>query len=282
LVLTLDASSPPSRTASRPSTRRSSAAPASSTSKIRHSKVYLNNPSRHFGQQIIRRALAKETTDELVAELHDRLYRKFVEPFDGVDNGVSQYPADLEPAYAKPYDIFTQVDELNPGWNESSAGGAGVDERFGAAVELVGRAFRSQLDKAIKSWLPARLIVSTALTQCTASTDLSSQILVLGQSCPWKEHLFDLEERLSCPGKIFYVLYEDPTEGTWRIQAMPSRPDSFETRKALPEAWRGLRDAELDAASGIASCTFVHRSGFIGGNRSLAGAKAMALKALQL
>lgn len=41
--------------------------------------------------------------------------------------------------------------------------------------------------------------------------------------------------------------------------------DSFESRKALPEAWRGLRDEELSKASGIEGGIFIHASGFIGG-----------------
>lgn len=65
--------------------------------------------------------------------------------------------------------------------------------------------------------------------------------------------------------KPVYVVYPDETAGTWRIQAVPVSPDSFESRKALPEAWRGLRDEKLSEASGIDGGIFVHASGFIGG-----------------
>jgi len=50
----------------------------------------------------------------------------------------------------------------------------------------------------------------------------------------------------------------------------------------LPTAWRGLRDAELSAVSGIAGCVFVHASGFIGGNDTVEGALEMAKKALTI
>ena len=66
--------------------------------------------------------MTKESqTEELVDQLHDRIYQKFIEPFDAVDNGVNQYPKEIEPAYARPYDIFAQIDDLNPNWNESEA-----------------------------------------------------------------------------------------------------------------------------------------------------------------
>lgn len=65
--------------------------------------------------------------------------------------------------------------------------------------------------------------------------------------------------------KPFYVVYPDETAGAWRVQAVPASPDSFESRKALPEIWRGLRDEKLSEVSGIDGGIFVHASGFIGG-----------------
>ena len=50
----------------------------------------------------------------------------------------------------------------------------------------------------------------------------------------------------------------------------------------MPEAWRGLRDAELCAAAGMEGCKFVHNSGFIGGHETRDGALAMAQKALEM
>ena len=84
-----------------------------------------------------------------------------------------------------------------------------------------------------------------------------------------QEHLFDLEADDNVAtlqsGQATYVVYPDDTAGQWRIQAVPLNPQSFESRKALPEAWRGLRDEKLDQVTGIEGCVFVHASGFIGG-----------------
>lgn len=66
-------------------------------------------------------------------------------------------------------------------------------------------------------------------------------------------------------GQAIYVVYPDEMGGNWRIQAVPVSPESFDSRKALPEAWRGLRDEELSKASGIDGGIFIHASGFIGG-----------------
>ena len=43
-----------------------------------------------------------------------------------------------------------------------------------------------------------------------------------------------------------------------------------------------MRDADLDAVSGISGGIFVHAAGFIGGNKTSEGALAMAAKALEI
>nr|CAB3447543.1 unnamed protein product [Digitaria exilis] len=74
---------------------------------------------------------------------------------------------------------------------------------------------------------------------------------------------------------------EDERSQSWRVQAVAVAPDRFESRKALPEKWRGMRDDELSAETGIPGCVFVHMSGFIGGNKTYEGALEMARVALK-
>lgn len=61
---------------------------------------------------------------------------------------------------------------------------------------------------------------------------------------------------------------------------MAVAPGKFESRKALPVPWRGLRDEELSKEAGIEGCVFVHMSGFIGGANTYAGTLELASKAL--
>jgi uncharacterized UPF0160 family protein len=84
-----------------------------------------------------------------------------------------------------------------------------------------------------------------------------------------KDHLFELEADDDVPsmqsGQAIYIVYPDDTAAQWRIQAVPLAPQSFQSRKALPEAWRGLRDDKLDEVTKVEGCVFIHASGFIGG-----------------
>jgi len=235
---------------------------------------------KHFGEDIIGRRLERKKDDPVVATLYKKLYQEFIEGIDGIDNGVSQYPAELKPAYKIRTDLSSRVSWLNPPWNIKTDRD-GVDAKFLQASALTGSEFLGRLDYYSSAWLPAREIVAEALRSRT-SVDPSGKVLLLETCCPWKEHLFELEaaESLSESHLPLYVLYPDETGGNWRVQAIPVGPDSFISRKGLPSEWRGLRDAELSKASSIPDCIFVHSSGFIGGNATKEGALNMAKTAL--
>ena len=59
---------------------------------------------------------------------------------------------------------------------------------------------------------------------------------------------------------------------------MPSKKGSFALRMPIHKDWSGLRQAELQAKSGIHDAEFVHRACFIGG----AWSKESAIKMCEL
>ena len=237
---------------------------------------------KHFGKEIIR-ARAASLSDAQVDALYEHIYESFVEAFDAHDNGISAYPADIKPAFARPFDIFWHVDLFNLPWNaEGSFTPEASNEAFMKAVALVSSAFDMYLTRCIESWLPARDFVHNAFSArqvATASGEDLDGILLLPVSCSWKDHLFEHPEGSS----IYYVVYSEGANNSWRIQAVPENPDSFVSKLPLPKEWLGLRDAELDAVTGEEvedGAIFVHRSGFIGGHKTQSGALAMARASL--
>jgi uncharacterized UPF0160 family protein len=103
---------------------------------------------------------------------------------------------------------------------------------------------------------------------------------MFSQACPWKDHLFELEKEGGLEN-VLYALYPD-SGGSYRIQAVPVSPNSFDSRKKLPADWCGLRDKVLSDKCGIEGCIFIHASGFIGGHSSREGAIAMAKMAVEM
>lgn len=107
--------------------------------------------------------------------------------------------------------------------------------RFVEASEMAGSELSQYIHTLVSSWLPARTLVVEALAR-RHQVHPSGRVIALDRSCPWKEHLMDLENEQAL-ASILYVLYpESSLDGNWRIQCVPTRPEGFENRKGLPEA----------------------------------------------
>lgn len=98
---------------------------------------------------------------------------------------------------------------------------------------------------------------------------------------PWKEHIFQVEQELSIPEQIKYVISQD-VNTNWKVGCVPLKPSSFDNRLTLPFEWRGLEYDDLSSIVGIPDCVFTHPNGFVGGHRTKAGAIEMASRSLLL
>ncbi|RMZ75908.1 hypothetical protein DV738_g5250, partial [Chaetothyriales sp. CBS 135597] len=256
----------------------------------------------HFGKAIIAQHTKLPVDHADVELIYQKLYDDFVEAVDANDNGINEYDAaklqaaGIEKRFktggitlASLVGDLNHEDPLNPGVNRSTPEEPQAEEdyRFGLASALMGNSFLRKLHGAATAWLPARAIVKNAF-ESRASNHPSGQLVLLPRAgIPWKEHLYEIEEAVGLPDneKILYVIYPEKEEpgSKWRIQAVSKDFASFQNRKGLPEAWRGLRDADLDKVLGDAvedGAVFIHASGFIGGHKTESGVRAMAALAL--
>ncbi|EKX42437.1 hypothetical protein GUITHDRAFT_73898, partial [Guillardia theta CCMP2712] len=217
---------------------------------------------KYFGQEILQNIV--KSVDVNYEKLYHLVYDNFIEEIDAVDNGVQCYAADAVPKYKVSTMLGQRVARLNPSWNDQSKK---PDEQFQKAMQIVGDEMESIVNYYAKAFLPARSIVYEAISS-RLDDHPSGKIIVLKTACPWKDHLFEIEKELQVSmytlANVLYAVYEDQG-GSWRVQAVPERPESFHCRKALPEAWRGIRDQALSDLTGVQGCIFVHATGFIGG-----------------
>ncbi|KAL8676231.1 MAG: hypothetical protein Q9186_007232 [Xanthomendoza sp. 1 TL-2023] len=263
----------------------------------------------HFGKAIIAQRTGLDPSSPDTEILWQKLYNEFIEAIDANDNGISLYPASETANLTKRFNdhgitlsslvsdfnhdasisappTSTTIETNDPNSASNPDPQAAEDTRFLAASDLMGTSFLRKLNDYHTSWLPARSTVLAAY-KTRHENDPQGRILVFREPTPWKDHLYTFESTSSpsaTASKVLYVLYpESATPGAkWRIQAVPVSKDTFESRKPLPESWRGLRDEELSAKSGVEGCVFVHASGFIGGNGSEEGARQMARRAVEM
>ncbi|KAL2886681.1 UPF0160 protein C27H6.8 [Ceratocystis lukuohia] len=253
----------------------------------------------HFGRALVAQSLRNNGNENIsvddpkVEMMWRRIYESFIEALDAHDNGISLYdPAviaahKIEKRFSNGgFTLGAMVGRLNRNWNDPTPDDpaeaqALEDSHFLRASQRIGEEFEHELKYYTTAWLPARDVVQAAFEK-RKEFDPQGRVLVFeGTSAPWKDHLYQLED-----GKpsVLYVLYpEKPIHGAkWRVQCVPESADSFQSRKPLPAEWRGFRDEELSKITGIEGGVFVHAAGFIGGNLTFEGAKAMALKALEM
>ena len=233
---------------------------------------------KHFGKEILKEIISSDDgiipSDEFVNTCYHKLYKDFMEHIDAIDNGISI--SDSTPRYHISSTLSSRVGMLNPSWNEVQTPDI-INERFSNAMQLTCSEFLLHAHQLVKSWWPARSIVQSALDS-RLSIHPSGKIIVLDQACPWKDHLFELESEYKAE-PVLYALYQD-LGGSWRIQAVPVDPNSFQSRKKLPDEWCGLRDDVLSEKVGMPGAIFIHASGFIGGHKDKAGALHIAIAAL--
>ncbi|KAL8148460.1 uncharacterized protein LOC141708301 isoform X1 [Apium graveolens] len=234
---------------------------------------------KHYGLEIIAKEIQLDKEHPDVYKLYLAVYKSFIEAIDAIDNGVSQYDVDLPPNYVNNTSLSSRIGRLNLDWTEPDQSIENENEAFQRAMVLAGNEFVESIYFHAKSWLPAQTVVMDCLAE-RKDVDSSGEIILLHKPCPWKLHIFELEEEMKIDPSIKYVIYQDDRSHNWRVQAVAVSPDKYQSRKPLLSQWRGLTGEELSEVAAIPGCIFVHMSGFIGGNRSYEGALAMAKASL--
>jgi len=254
----------------------------------KHSKVKLASTGliwRHYGKEIIQQ-LTHITSNEDLTLLHDKIYADFLCAIDAHDNGIDQFahilPPGSEALFPVTTDLSSRVAHLNPGWNES-ASEEEFDKRFMRAVTLCDSEITECITHTASSWLPARAIVTQAfhsLQQNAPGCD--GKVLVMNTFAPWRDHIYSLEEEHSLGPKVLYIVSIDGHRGQWTAVCVPKVRGSFLNRVPFPAAWRGLRDAELSAKTGLDGSVFVHASGFLASHKTLEGILEMCKQSIAI
>jgi uncharacterized UPF0160 family protein len=80
---------------------------------------------------------------------------------------------------------------------------------------------------------------------------------VLVFDSPMKRDIFTQYE------EVKVIVSQDEQKTKWVAVTVPAEEGTFVSRVYFPEAWAGLRDEELAAASGIEGAIFCHKERFI-------------------
>ncbi len=171
-------------------------------------------------------------------DLADRIDHKLLQPIDMEDNGVSTYTPTGD---VSPYTLRSALYAFRTTWKEEEAE---LDARF---LEMVAFAEKI-LDREIINARDNRDAESIALAAYNNAED--KRIIVMEINAPAEDVLKEFPEPL--------FIVRPNTDGSWRMVGVGTGTNLFERRKDMPQAWAGLRDAELDAATGVTGTIFCH------------------------
>ncbi len=206
---------------------------------------------KHFGVQI--------AGDEKVAAIVDQV---LVSAVDAMDNGINL----MEPLRddVSPYLAFRAFMSANPTWREDVSL---TDEYFYKALEFAVYILQREIINAQDA------VTGYAFVEKAYEVAEDKRMIMLDGSYPFKEVLLKKEEPL-------YVVRPTPQSTDWKVEAIPKGRWTFENRKPFPEAWAGLKDADLAAVTGVPDAKFCHTARFLAVAKSREGAIALARLAL--
>lgn len=205
-----------------------------------------------------------ELAPEALVEVAKAVDARFVAGFDAIDCGVDLVTA-AHPSETMPATLSSLVASYNLTWRELEEAGENADsirrDRFLQLVEIA----KGALDRVIRREIDRRLGEDDVRAALEHAAD--RRVIVLAAERPWFDVLESVEEALYC-------VYPD-SRGGWAAKAVRARKGSMESKLPFPEAWRGKRDAELAAVSGVADARFCHNSGFVASANTKEGALAL-------
>jgi len=208
---------------------------------------------KHFGEKISTKEIAEKIEKELVI------------PIDARDNGINITPSNTYGFSL--HSTSNAIHNLNPTWQEDQNK---IDKQFNTALYFAKDILMREI-----AIVNANL-EGSRLTKKAIESQNNPEILVL-------EERIDSEEEVSKHKNIKFVASKSKDSDNWSvISARDNTEDYTSNRATFPESWRGLRDQELEKASGVEGAIFCHRGGWFVKAETKEAALKMAQKALDM
>lgn len=210
---------------------------------------------KHYGHDYLV-ALGVPATH--IPVVHAAFDTKFVLPIDLVDNGA------LDPSVAGELAGLTLpalLETLKPVFDER---GPDVDNRAFHNALGVARGFVEAGISGIAAKLRAESMVLEAIGKAG-----EGRVLELPLGMPFRSAIVK-----AGADHLLFVVH--PRETDWCVTGIRRSDEGFELRADLPAAWAGLRDRDLELASGVTGASFCHNGRFIAAAATREAVLAMA------
>lgn len=172
------------------------------------------------------------------------------------------------------YGLSAVVSGYNPNWmDEQKAGSVEAADalrlqQFRRAMSFIADVLVNQVRYRVGSLRAAEQVRQGELME-------EGRLLLLKNAAlPWSSVV-----RNEMP-KVLFVISYSIAEDRYMLHTVSAAADSFASRKDLPAAWAGLRNADLAAVTGVPDAVFCHNNLFIAAAKTYEGVLKMARMAL--
>jgi uncharacterized UPF0160 family protein len=210
---------------------------------------------RDYGRQALPR-LVPGIDEDMLDSVWQDIDATFILAIDQADNGI---------ASASQGHLALLIEAFNPTWDSRQS----YDDAFLEAADFA----RGILVRACRQAHAEARALSLVMAAARKARD--PRVIVLDRKLPWEKAVF--QGGLS---NLLFVIYPNEDLTAWYCRTIPPEPNSFGQRLSLPEAWRGLQEADFSKTAGIEDGVFCHPGGFICGARSRESAVRLAEKAI--
>jgi len=200
-------------------------------------------------------------------EIAKRIDCKIAQPIDSVDNGIVISKPVFQDVF--PYSVDAIFLSEIPTWKENNNK---IDKIFEKQVKKAVTLLKREI-KIAKDDLEGESNIMEVY-----NSTLDKRIIILDKNYP--RYLF--QTTLSKMSEPIYLIYPSGHSSVWKIEAIKKSPETMESRKSMPESWRGILGDEkkLREISGVEDIIFCHQNGFLAETISKEGAIKLAEKAL--
>lgn len=200
-------------------------------------------------------------------EISDYIDRKIVQSIDATDEGFDLVIPKIKNVF--PYSAENLLLSVIPTWKEEFKN---IDKIFNNQVKKVVELLIREI-KIAKDDIDG---INSLLDYYYKSED--KRIIIAESDFP----RYLLQNTLSKLPEPIYLIYPSSKGNSWKVEAIKKSPETMESRKYFPEAWRGFTngDQKLKDITGVSDIVFCHQNGFYIAVESKEGAIKLAEKAL--
>lgn len=229
---------------------------------------------KHYGKEVIEGVAGDDALDDFhMTFAVEYVYERFVAYFDACQNRIKMVSdKNKSELYEDSSSLAKRIKRLDEEcalpMNKFS-----VNDCFSKGIQIVQEGLIKMLTDTVNAFIPA-------FDQCLydyKSRDLDARYFVT--DTPFEDVLEFVEAIDNSEPKPLFVISPKTIYYAIAIKNTHNRL-AMDYRILFPQAWRGLRDAELRHACKIRDSCFVHASGFLAANGKFEGAEEMIKQAI--